>query len=112
MATCDTCRRLLNELNLPAGILKQEIKSNPLSLEQIEELKLLAGRYEELFNKRAQLYRKRNLKDKVLHEQDYKDLLLEHYTFLKRPVFVLNGKAFIGSSKKVVEALKAELSKN
>jgi hypothetical protein len=31
-----------------------------------------------------------NLKDKSLTEEDYKKYILEHYTFLSRPVFVIN----------------------
>jgi arsenate reductase len=45
-----------------------------------------------------------------LQEKDYKKLILNEYTFLKRPIFVINDKIFIGNSAKVVEAVKAELS--
>ena len=69
----------------------------------------LSGSYESLFSKRAQLYRKRDLKNKDLKEEDFKNLILEHYTFLKRPVFMLDGKIFIGNSKKTVEAVKQQL---
>ena len=69
----------------------------------------LSGSYESLFSKRAQLYRKRDLKNKDLKEEDYKNLILEHYTFLRRPVFMLDGKIFIGNSKKTVEAVKQQL---
>ena len=44
-----------------------------------------------------------------LQEEDYKKLLLEHYTFLKRPVAVLEDTIFIGNSKKNIEALKQAL---
>ena len=43
-------------------------------------------------------------------EQEYKDLLLSHYTFLKRPVFVIEETIFVGNAKKTVEALKEYLS--
>ena len=69
----------------------------------------LSGNYESLFSKRAQLYRKRDLKKKVLKDEDFKNLILENYTFLRRPVFMLDGKIFIGNSKKTVEAVKQQL---
>ena len=46
---------------------------------------------------------------KELSEQDYKDLILDHYTFLKRPVIIYNDKIFIGNSKKTVAAAKAAI---
>jgi arsenate reductase-like glutaredoxin family protein len=69
-------------------------------------MKKLAGSYEALFSKRAQLYKKRNLKEKQLSEEDYRALLLEHYTFLKRPVLIYDENIFIGNSKAVVAVAK------
>ena len=62
----------------------------------------LTGSYEALFSKRAQLYRQRNLNEQTLSEEDYKNLILEHYTFLKRPVMLVDNQIFVGNSKKVV----------
>jgi len=50
------------------------------------------------------------LKDQNLTEKDFKHYLLEHYTFLSRPVIVINDKIFVGSSKKTVEAAKEALN--
>lgn len=111
LATCNTCKRILKEVDLPADLTVQEIKTNPLSETQLEELKSQTGSYESLFNRRAQLYRRRGLQDNVLSEQDFKELILEHYTFLKRPVFVIGEEVFVGSSKKTIEALKSKLAK-
>ena len=66
----------------------------------------LAGSYEALFSKRARLFSERQLKDKQLEDKDYEALILEHYTFLKRPVILVNNQIFIGNSKKVVAAAK------
>ena len=110
LATCDTCRRILNDLDLPEDFELQDIKSQPLNQEQLDELKHLSGTYEALFSKRARLYKERDLKNKQLLEDDYKTLLLEHYTFLKRPVIVNGQKIFIGNSKKEVAAAKASLN--
>ncbi len=87
----------------------QNTKEQPVTNDQIEFLISQSGSYESLFNRRAQLYRGRNLHEKDLSENDYKDLLLDHYTFVKRPILIFNGEAFIGNSKKVVEAAKSAL---
>ena len=42
-------------------------------------------------------------------EKDFKHYILEHYTFLKRPVICVDDQIFIGNSKKVVEAAKATI---
>ena len=70
----------------------------------------LAGSYQALFSKRAIKYRTLQLKDKTLSEQDYKDLILSEDTFLKRPVFIINNKIFIGNSKSTTEDLKKALN--
>ena len=110
LSTCDTCKRILEELNPPATYELQDIKDQPLNLQQLQELKHLSGTYEALFSKRARLYKERDLKNKQLSEEDYKNLLLEHYTFLKRPVIVNGQKIFIGNSKKEVAAAKVSLN--
>ncbi|CAM1334207.1 arsenate reductase family protein [Tenacibaculum aestuariivivum] len=109
LQTCDTCKRILKEVNIN-GFEKQEIKTNNITVSQLEEMRKLTDSYESLFNKRAQLYKEKNLKSKELTEADYRNYLLEEYTFLKRPVFIVGDNIFIGNSKKVVEALKKEVN--
>ncbi|GFD78295.1 arsenate reductase family protein [Tenacibaculum mesophilum] len=105
LQTCDTCRRILKEVNID-GFEKQEIKSNPITVAQLESMRELTDSYESLFNKRAKLYREMDLKNQNLTEADYKQYILDEYTFLKRPVFIVDDQIFIGNSKKVVENLK------
>lgn len=105
LKTCDTCKKILNQIPDLDQFELQDIKSNPITALQLEEMKNLAGSYESLFSKRAKLYKERGLKDKKLTEQDYKNLILEHYTFLSRPVAIVEGRIFIGNSLKTVEAL-------
>ncbi|PQJ79652.1 arsenate reductase family protein [Polaribacter porphyrae] len=105
LKTCDTCRRILKDLNLE-GFEQQEIKTNPITANELEEMYQLSKSYEALFNKRARLYKSLDLKNKDLSEIDYKDYLLQEYTFLKRPVFIIDNQIFIGNSKKVVEEMK------
>ena len=90
---------------------KIDIKNNPLTESQLLELYVITESYEELFNKRAQKYKADRLKDKNLSENDYKKLILKEYTFLKRPVFLINGDLYIGNAKKTVEQLKERLGK-
>lgn len=111
LSTCSTCNRILKELSLPNHFVLQDIKSNPIEAEQLDYLKSLSGSYESLFSRRAMKYKSMGLKDKELNEQDYRDLILEEYTFLKRPVAVVNDEVFVGNSKKTVEAIKAALNK-
>ena len=62
----------------------------------------LSGSYEALFSKRAKVYKEMDLKNQDLEEADYKHYILEHYTFLKRPVMLVANQIFIGNNKKVV----------
>jgi arsenate reductase len=112
LSTCDTCKRIMDEIELPSSFIKQDIKTQGISKDELKELFNLAGSYEALFSRRAKLYRERNLKEVELLDEDYKNLLLEHYTFLKRPVIVNNDEIFIGNSKKTVQAAKKSLHNN
>lgn len=112
LKTCSTCSRILKELQLPNDFELQDIKSQAITVSQLEEMKVLAGSYEALFSKRATLYKERNLKNKSLTETDYKNLILEHYTFLSRPVTLFKNEIFVGNSKKTVEELKHVLNEN
>lgn len=110
LKTCDTCKKIIKSLPSVEGFVFQDIKENPVTAKQLEEMYVLSGSYEKLFSKRAKLYKERNLKDENLSENDFKGFILEHYTFLNRPVFIVNNKIFIGNSPKNVESLISELS--
>ncbi|GJQ07150.1 arsenate reductase [Capnocytophaga cynodegmi] len=109
LSTCDTCKRILKELELPEGIDLQDIKKNPITENELDFLKNTIGSYEKLFNKRSQLYKQRNLKDQNLTENDYRNLILEHYTFLIRPVIIIDNQVFTGNSPKVILEVKNKL---
>ncbi len=110
LKTCSTCVRILKELNLPSEFILQDIKKEEITANQLEEMKALAGSYEALFSKRATLYKKMDLKNQSLTEKDYKHYILDHYTFLSRPVFIVDDAIFIGNSKANVEAVKQVLN--
>ncbi|WP_299669929.1 ArsC/Spx/MgsR family protein [uncultured Polaribacter sp.] len=105
LQTCGTCKRILKEVNT-ADFELQEVKSNPVNADQLEEMHKLSGSYEALFNKRARLYKSMDLKNQEISEADYRKFILDEYTFLKRPVFIVDNEIFIGNSKKIVEELK------
>ncbi|UOB19157.1 arsenate reductase family protein [Abyssalbus ytuae] len=106
LKTCNTCMRIIKELQPLNGFILQDIKEEPVTVKQIEEMHRLSGSYEALFSKRAKLYKERGLKNEFLTERDFKELILEHYTFLKRPVIIVNDKIFAGNNKKTVEEAK------
>lgn len=106
LSTCDTCKRIINQLDIDDTVTLQDIKKEEITVKQLDEMKKLARSYEALFSKRAKLYKERGLKDHKLSEDDIKGLILEHYTFLKRPVIINGNEIFIGNSKKIIEAAK------
>lgn len=110
LKTCNTCTRILNDLNLSSDFILQDIKSDTITVKQLEEMKALSGSYKSLFSKRAKLYKEMDLKDQNLSEKDFKHYILEHYTFLSRPVIIIDDQIFIGSSKKTIDQVKAFLS--
>lgn len=103
LKTCDTCKRIIKSLPNTEGFIFQDIKEQPLTVKQLEELHALTGNYEVLFSKRAKLYKEMGLKDEKLTEKDFKHYILEHYTFLNRPVIVIDNQIFVGNSSKTVQ---------
>lgn len=105
LSSCSTCQRILKEINEPNFVL-QDIKTEAISEAQLEEMYKLTSSYEALFSKRSMKYKSMGLKDENLQEEDFKNLILEEYTFLRRPVFIINDEVYVGNSKNVVEAVK------
>jgi len=105
LSTCSTCVRIMKELGISAeNFVLQDIKVEAITPKQLKAMKDTIGSYEALFSRRAMKYKSMGLKDKTLSENDYKNLILEEYTFLKRPVIVIDDNYFVGNSKKVVAA--------
>jgi arsenate reductase len=108
LASCDTCRKIIKSLPKGHDLVFHDIKQNPITVEELEEMYRLAGSYEALFSKKAQLYKSMDLKNKSLAEDDYKKYILEHYTFLSRPVFIINEKIYIGNTQQnMLQVMKA-----
>lgn len=109
LSTCSTCKRIIKELNLEATFKLQNVKENPISEEELNNLKAFSGSFESLLNRRSVLYRERGLKEQQLSDLDIKKLILEHYSFLKRPIIQINDMYFIGNAKKTIESAKIYL---
>ncbi|MBC7946459.1 MAG: arsenate reductase [Chitinophagaceae bacterium] len=110
LGNCTTCQAIISDTKIDKkGYSFQDIKFEKITPAQLDEMKKMAGSYEALFSRRAIKYRELGLKDKKLQEHDYRQLILDEYTFLKRPVVIMNKNIFIGSEKKNLEELKKAL---
>ena len=104
LKTCDTCLKILKQFDLN-GWEKREIKTQPITEEEIEEMYKISQSYEALFNKKSTQIKLQELDLKSMQEADFKELLMNHYTFLKRPVFVTDKEIFIGNDKENISNL-------
>lgn len=110
LSTCDTCKRIINELNLKnLGFDMQDLKVKHIHESELEAIKQKTGSYEALFSKIARKYKELDLKSKNLTENDFKRYILGDYTFLKRPVILIDGAVFVGNAKKTIEEAKQKL---
>jgi len=82
----------------------QDIKTEKITAGQLDEMKDLSGSFESLFSRIARKYKE--LDPKPNSEAQYKKLILEEYTFLKRPVIIVGKKIFVGNTKAVIEEAK------
>lgn len=105
LKSCNTSRKIIATLKIGDDFIYQNIKEEPITASQIDEMRDLAGGYEVLFSRRSRKYQTLKLKEKNLTEADYRKYILEEYTFLKRPVFIIDKNIFIGSSKENIDKL-------
>jgi arsenate reductase len=78
----------------------RDIKENPLSRGEVESLAKMLGGADELFSRRAVKYREMKLNEREVSTAEMLDLMSEEYTFLKRPILVMKGKAIAGYFEK------------
>ncbi len=109
LSTCKTCQKIIAELNNGEGFELQDIKQKNVSPEELDRMKERFGSYEALFSRKAMKFRSMGLHEKELTEADYRRLILEEYTFLRRPVIVIGEEVFAGNAKKTIEAAKAKI---
>jgi arsenate reductase len=105
LSTCTTCKKIVNEIG-GQKLSIEDIKTEKITEEQLTQMYVLAGSYEKLFTRKSMKYRSMNLAEKQLTEEDFKGLILQEYTFLKRPVAIVNNQIFIGNAKQTVADLK------
>lgn len=110
LKTCGTNKKIMTPLDLSDWELR-EIKSNPVTEDELEEMYEKTKSYEALFSKKSTQIKERGIDVSSLKEQDFKKLILDHYSFLKRPVFVTDKEVFAGSDKKNLENLNAFFDK-
>ncbi len=106
--SCNTCQRILKEVNWSGEI--QNIKEKNIDEATLDKIAKALGGYKQVFSRRAMKYRSLGLNEMDLSEKDYKKYILEEYTFLKRPVFVIGNQYFAGNTKKTVAAIKEALA--
>lgn len=109
LSSCDTCKRIMKEVGVDDSFELQDIKFEPIRLDQIEKLRDQVGSYEALINKRAQKLKEAIKLNPITSDEDYRQLLLTHYTFLVRPVFIIGDLVFLGNSKATVQLIKQSL---
>lgn len=105
LATCSTCERIMKEVPNLKSFTLREIKGDPITAKELDQMKRLAGSYEALFSRIALKYRALGLNKVALTEKDYRKYILQEYTFLKRPVMIIDKEIFIGNAPKVVQAM-------
>ena len=111
LSTCSTCQRILKEIKPGKDVILQDIKTEKITSKQLDEMLARAGTHEALFSRVAMKYRSMGLNTMKLAEKDYRKYILEEYTFLKRPVVIVDKEIFIGNSAKVIAAAKSALHK-
>lgn len=111
LSTCDTCRTIIKRLGGLKDFVWQDIKTEPMTLSQLKEMKEMAGSYEALFSRRAIKYKEMGLKDQKLSEKDIQRLILQEYTFLKRPVIIDGDRIYVGNEEKTIAAAELAITK-
>src|ERR1700761_5698517 len=106
LSSCSTCQRIIKELQLKEkGFLLQDIKTEKLTASQIDQMIEIVDSVDILFSTKAIKYRELGLKDKKLSDKQKREYILSEYTFLKRPVILLDSEIFVGSSPLVLSKL-------
>ena len=110
LSTCSSCKRIMRDLGTALDVFEKiDIKLRTLTFNEIDQMRDIAGSYEAIFSKRAIKYKA--LKDESLQESDYRKLIHDEYTFLKRPLCIVDEQIFIGNRPQNILALKVHLTK-
>ena len=110
LSNCSTCQKIIAAVD-PNGICDlQNIKVQNIDAETLDAIKEKVGSYEALFSRKAMKYRSMGLHERTLTEADYRQLMLDEYTFLKRPFILIDDAVFVGNKKETVDAAKTMMA--
>lgn len=109
LSSCDSCAKMLKAAKPTKDIEIIDIKSKGIDEKDLNYAAKQLGSYAALFSKRAVKYRELGLHEKTLTEKEMKDLILKEYTFLLRPLTIIDGKVTIGKANASLESLKQNI---
>ncbi|MFY7792241.1 MAG: arsenate reductase family protein [Chitinophagaceae bacterium] len=110
LTQCGTCQRIIRDLKLvERGFELRDIKLQPIQPAELDQFREKTGSYDSLFSRRAIKYKTLGLKNQILKEDDLRALILEDYTFLKRPVIIIGDEVFAGNEQKTLERIAVRL---
>jgi len=105
LATCNTCQKIMAQVPGIEDFEQINIKEKNISAKDLDFIAKNQGGYEQVFSRRAMKFRSQGWNEKTLTEKDYRKLILEEYTFLKRPVFIVGDDVYAGNKKATVADL-------
>jgi arsenate reductase (glutaredoxin) len=105
LSTCNTCQKIIKEINTKSDFELIDIKKTSISEEMLDKAAKIMGSYASLFSKKSMKYTAMGLKDKSLSEKDMRKLILEEYTFLKRPVVFIDENVFAGNARSTIDSI-------
>jgi arsenate reductase len=111
LSSCNTNQKILQQLKIGNDVELQDIKQKNIDVHTLDWIKEKVGSYEALFSKKAIKFRSLGLHEKQLSEEDYRNLILDEYTFLKRPFIINEDQVFIGNNKDTVAAAVQSFAK-
>jgi arsenate reductase len=106
LCTCDTCKRMMKELILTDFEII-DIKKTPISPSDLKTARKTVDSYQDLFNKRARKLKELKIDLSQLDDSKIETLILEEYSFLKRPLLLDGEKVLAGNSKSTFAEMKA-----
>ena len=89
LSTCSTCKKIIKEINPGISVVLVDIKSESIPPHVLDFCKEKTGSYESLIT-----------------EPMYRALILEEYTFLKRPICIYDEIVTVGNSALEIEKAK------
>ena len=98
-STCQKAKRYIERHGIK-NIELRDIKENPLTRAEVENLAKMLGGADELFSRRAVKYREMKLGEREVSKTEMLALMTDEYTFLKRPMLVMKNKAIAGYFEK------------